>query len=213
MTTTVNEFLTDLADRRLVAILRGRDPEATLRSILVLVEEGVDRLEVSLSGADALTTIRRARAEVGDRAQIGAGTVLTRDEAAAVHDAGATFVVTPALAAGTHESVRLGLPVLCGALTPTEVVAAVEAGATAVKLFPASWGGPGYLRALRDPLPQVPFVPVGGVAAANVGEYLDAGAIAVGVGSPLLGDAPHGGDLDALRQRARAFLDATRAPR
>jgi 2-dehydro-3-deoxyphosphogluconate aldolase/(4S)-4-hydroxy-2-oxoglutarate aldolase len=213
VTTTVNEFLTDLADRRLVAILRGRDPEATLRSILVLVEEGVDRLEVSLSGADALTTIRRARAEVGDRAQIGAGTVLTRDEAAAVHDAGATFVVTPALAAGTHESVRLGLPVLCGALTPTEVVAAVEAGATAVKLFPASWGGPGYLRALRDPLPQVPFVPVGGVAAANVGEYLDAGAIAVGVGSPLLGDAPHGGDLDALRQRARAFLDATRAPR
>jgi 2-dehydro-3-deoxyphosphogluconate aldolase/(4S)-4-hydroxy-2-oxoglutarate aldolase len=98
--------------------------------------------------------------------------------------------------------------VIAGALTPTEVVAAVHRGATAVKLFPASIGGPSYLKALRDPLPDVPFVAVGGVDVAKAEEYFAAGAIAVGLGSPLLGDAPQGGDLGALRERARAFLAA-----
>ena len=89
-------------------------------------------------------------------------------------------------------------------------------GATAVKLFPAGIGGPPYLRALRDPLPGIPFVPVGGVTEALAAEYLLAGAVAVGVGSPLLGDAARGGDLDALRARAAGFLsvaDPTRPPR
>ncbi|WP_262403504.1 bifunctional 4-hydroxy-2-oxoglutarate aldolase/2-dehydro-3-deoxy-phosphogluconate aldolase [Actinomadura sp. CNU-125] len=102
------------------------------------------------------------------------------------------------------------MPVLAGALTPTEVAAAAASGVDAVKLFPASAHGPGYLKALRDPFPDVPFVPVGGVGRDEAVEYLALGAVAVGVGSPLCGDAPHGGDLDALRARARAFVAAVR---
>jgi len=102
--------------------------------------------------------------------------------------------------------VAVGIPVLAGAFTPTEALTAMGLGAAAVKLFPSALGGPAYLRALRDPLPDVPFVPVGGVDVSLAAEYLAVGAIAVGVGSPLVGDAVRGGDLDALRARAAAFL-------
>jgi 2-dehydro-3-deoxyphosphogluconate aldolase/(4S)-4-hydroxy-2-oxoglutarate aldolase len=91
-------------------------------------------------------------------------------------------------------------------LTPTEVHSAMDRGAAAIKLFPASLGGPRYLSALRDPFPGVPFVPVGGVDADAARDYLGRGAVAVGVGSPLVGDAASGGDLAALRERARAYL-------
>ena len=120
-------------------------------------------------------------------------------------------MVTPAVTESVAESVARGIPVLVGAFTPTEVVTAVGLGATAVKLFPSSIGGPAYLRALRDPLPGVSFVPVGGVNAALAAEYLSAGAVAVGVGSPLVGDAARGGDLDALRARAAEFLTVAEA--
>jgi 2-dehydro-3-deoxyphosphogluconate aldolase / (4S)-4-hydroxy-2-oxoglutarate aldolase len=119
--------------------------------------------------------------------------------------------VTPSLSPGADEGVRLGLPVLIGALTPTEVAAAVDRGATAVKLFPANLGGPSYLAALVAPFPGVPFVPVGGIDLDAAGGYLSAGALAVGVGSPLLGDAIASGDLASLRARARSFLVAVGA--
>jgi 2-dehydro-3-deoxyphosphogluconate aldolase / (4S)-4-hydroxy-2-oxoglutarate aldolase len=201
-------LLDALRTHRLVAIVRGRDPEAALAAVLALADHGVALIEVSLTTADALTVLRRARAALGPEFGLGAGTVLTEEQARQAADAGATYLVTPALAASLAEAGRLGLPTLAGALTPSEVVQAGVAGATAVKLFPASVGGPGYLRALRDPFPAVPFVPVGGVDAAAVPAYLDAGAVAVGVGSPLLGDAPNGGDLAALGQRAAAFVAA-----
>jgi 2-dehydro-3-deoxyphosphogluconate aldolase/(4S)-4-hydroxy-2-oxoglutarate aldolase len=117
---------------------------------------------------------------------------------------------TPALGDGVTTAVALGLPVLAGALTPTEVLAARDAGAVAVKVFPAASLGPGHVKALRDPFPDVPLVPVGGVDLAAVPRYFAAGACAVGVGSPLTGDAPHGGDVAALRERAAAFVAATR---
>jgi 2-dehydro-3-deoxyphosphogluconate aldolase/(4S)-4-hydroxy-2-oxoglutarate aldolase len=119
-------------------------------------------------------------------------------------------MVTPAVTEAVAESVARGIPVLAGVLTPTEVVTAMNLGASAVKLFPAGAGGPAYLRALRGPLPGVPFVPVGGVDAALAAEYFAAGAVAVGIGSPLLGDAASGGDLDALRGRAAGLLTVTR---
>ena len=124
---------------------------------------------------------------------IGAGTVVTREDALSARDAGTLWMVTPAPDEGFDQAVALGGPVLAGALTPTEVGAAARKGASAVQLFPASLGGPGHLRALRDPLPEIPFVPVGGVDADRAREYFAAGAVAVGVGSPLAGDAP-GGD-------------------
>lgn len=97
---------------------------------------------------------------------------------------------------------------LIGAVTPSEVIVATERGALGVKLFPASLGGPGYLKALRDPFPTVPFVPVGGIDAARALAYLAAGAVAVGVGSPLVGDAAAGGDLTALRERVAEWRTA-----
>ncbi len=117
-------------------------------------------------------------------------------------------MVTPGLGEGLAESVRQGLPTLAGVLTPSEVIAADALGVSALKLFPASLGGPDHLRALRAPFPELPFVPVGGVDVATAGAYFAAGAVAVGVGAPLIGDAADGGDLDALRRRAAEFRAA-----
>ncbi|GGV37905.1 aldolase [Streptomyces longisporoflavus] len=206
MSDLTTAFDTALRTRRLVAIVRGTDPEASFRTVMTLVESGVPLVEVSLSGADALGVLRRARAELGDEAWLGAGTVLTADDARRAADAGANLIVTPGLGAGVAEAVRRELPVAAGVLTPTDVIAASTSDATALKIFPASaMGGPAYLKALRAPFPDVPFVPVGGVDAAAAEEYLALGAVAVGVGSPLVGDAADGGDLDALRKRAAQF--------
>ncbi|MFJ6392480.1 bifunctional 4-hydroxy-2-oxoglutarate aldolase/2-dehydro-3-deoxy-phosphogluconate aldolase [Streptomyces sp. NPDC091972] len=196
-----------LADRRLVAIVRGGDPDAALRTVLALVQEGIDLVEVSLSGADALGVITRCVGELGPGRPIGAGTVLTADDARAARDAGAAFAVTPGLGAGADTARELGLPVLAGVMTPTEINTALAQGADALKLFPAAQaGGPPYLKALRAPFPDAAFVPVGGVDLDAARAYLAAGATAVGVGSPLVADAADGGSLSALRERARAFL-------
>jgi 2-dehydro-3-deoxyphosphogluconate aldolase / (4S)-4-hydroxy-2-oxoglutarate aldolase len=208
-------LLAELRSRRLLAIIRGTDPDAAVRSALALAQEGVTLIEVSLTTPDAFGVISRARAELGAGppagAHVGAGTVVSAEDAAQAAGAGADFVVTPAIVPGIATVTERGLPLLCGALSPSEVVTAVEQGAVAVKLFPASLGGARYLRALRDPFPEVPFVPVGGVDADAAREYLAVGATAVGVGSPLLGDAASGGSLDDLRARARRFLDVANA--
>ncbi|MFF4950068.1 bifunctional 4-hydroxy-2-oxoglutarate aldolase/2-dehydro-3-deoxy-phosphogluconate aldolase [Streptomyces chattanoogensis] len=202
------DFSTALRAERLVAIVRGEDPEAAFRTVMTLAEEGIQLVEVSLSGRDALAVIRRARAGLGDAAWLGAGTVLSAADAQRAAEAGANLVVTPGLGAGLEESVRQGLPTLAGVLTPSEVIAADALGVSALKLFPASVGGPEYLRALRAPFPELAFVPVGGVDAAAASQYLAAGAVAVGVGSPLIGDAADGGDLSALRRRVAEFKAA-----
>lgn len=190
-----------LRAHRLLAIVRGKDPAAALRTVRTLAEEGIAAVEVSLTTADALAVIRQARTE-GPDALLGAGTVRSAADAERAVDAGASYLVTPAVVDGLEP---YGIPVLMGAMTPTEIELALARGADAIKLFPGSLGGPGYLRALRDPFPEVPFVPVGGVDAAAAREYLDRGAIAVGVGSPLVGDAADGGDIDELRARAAVF--------
>lgn len=207
------EFLDALRRERLLAIIRSSDPVAAIRASLVLVESGIRFLEVSLVTTDALHVITEVARRAPDGCTIGAGTVLTREDVARAQDAGARFMVTPAVTESVAESVARGIPVLAGAFTATEVVTALSLGVTAVKLFPASLGGPAYLRALRDPLPDVPFVAVGGVDAALAAEYLSVGALAVGIGSPLVGDAARGGDLDALRVRAVDFLTVAEASR
>ena len=202
------ELLDELARERLLAIIRGKDPAAAIRTALVLVESGIRLIEVSLVTTEAFRVIAEVVRRAPDGCVVGAGTVLSSDDVARAQEAGARFMVTPAVTESVAASASRGIPVLAGALTPTEVVTAMRAGATAVKLFPAGLGGPAHLRALRDPLPGIPFVPVGGVDAALAVEYLAAGAVAVGVGSPLVGDAAQGGDLDALRRRAATFLSA-----
>ncbi|MCX5070997.1 bifunctional 4-hydroxy-2-oxoglutarate aldolase/2-dehydro-3-deoxy-phosphogluconate aldolase [Streptomyces sp. NBC_00513] len=194
--------LTDLPYRTL-AIVRGSDRDAALRTVLTLAEEGITTAEVSLTTADALWVIKQARRDLGPDALLGAGTVLSADDAVRAADAGAAFLVTPGLVPGLPE-----LPVLMGALTSTEIIAATGHGALAVKLFPAQFGGPAYLAALRAPFPGVPFVPVGGIDATAALAYLAAGAVAVGAGSPLIGDAADGGDQAALRTRAAQWRTA-----
>ena len=207
------EFLRELARERLLAIIRGNDPEVAVQAALALTGSGIRFLEVSLVTADALSVIAEVVRRAPSGSVIGAGTVLSRDDVDRAQQAGARFMVTPALTESVAESVSRGIPVLAGAFTPTEVVAAMRTGATAVKLFPSGMGGPAYLRALRDPLPGIPLVPVGGVDAALAAEYLASGAVAVGVGSPLVGDAVRGGDLGALRRRAAELLAVASAPR
>lgn len=196
----------ELARERILAIVRGSDPDAAIGTAVTLMECGIRILEVSLVTADALRVISEVVAAAPEGCLIGAGTVLSRSDVSAAAGAGASFMVTPALAESVAESAVLGIPVLAGAFTPSEVVRALDLGAAAVKLFPVSLGGPAYLRALRAPFPAVPFVPVGGVDAAVARDCLASGAIAVGVGGPLIGDAARGGDLAALRMRAAEFL-------
>jgi 2-dehydro-3-deoxyphosphogluconate aldolase/(4S)-4-hydroxy-2-oxoglutarate aldolase len=136
--------------------------------------------------------------------------IIRGTDTAATIAAGAQFVVTPAVVESIPEAARRGLPA-AGALTPTEAYNALLMGASAVKLFPASLGGPAYLKALRDPFPDIPFVAVGGVGLDEMHAYLAVGAVAVGVGGPLVGDAASGGSLSDLRVRARAYVAAAGA--
>jgi 2-dehydro-3-deoxyphosphogluconate aldolase / (4S)-4-hydroxy-2-oxoglutarate aldolase len=202
------DLLAELRDRKMLAIIRADGADRALACIRTLVEAGVTALEVSLTTPGATEAIAKARSEYDPGVLIGAGTVITPAQADEVAAARAGFVVTPAITHGACRSVQLGLPVLCGALTPTEVVAALDLGATAVKIFPAKVYGPSYFRELRAPLPDAPLIAVGGVDAETAPKYLDAGAVAVGVGSPLLGDAGTGGSLEELATRAAAFRTA-----
>ncbi|MFG1888752.1 bifunctional 4-hydroxy-2-oxoglutarate aldolase/2-dehydro-3-deoxy-phosphogluconate aldolase [Micromonospora sp. NPDC049051] len=204
------DLTAELADARVLAIIRGTDTAAAIAAGTALLAEGVRVVEVALTTPDALRAIEALRAAAPAGSLVGAGTVLTTADVADVAAAGAQFVVTPAVVESIAEAARRGLPVAAGALTPTEAYTAMRMGASAVKLFPASVGGPAYLKAVRDPFPDIPFVAVGGVGADEVPGYLRAGAIAVGLGGPLVGDAASGGDLDALRARARGYLAVVR---
>jgi 2-dehydro-3-deoxyphosphogluconate aldolase/(4S)-4-hydroxy-2-oxoglutarate aldolase len=201
-------FVDALTRARVMAIIRGTDGGAAFATSLALFDEGVRFVEISLTTPGACGAIEKVRAQLPEGAQIGAGTVLTAADVADVEAAGAQFVVTPAVTPSVVVAAERGLPVAAGALTPTEAVTAVQQGASVVKLFPASIGGPSYLKAVRDPFPHIPFLAVGGVGLAELDAHLAAGAIGVGVGGPLVGDAPSGGDLVALRERARAYVAA-----
>lgn len=187
---------------RLIAIARRVPHEVLVPMADVLADVGLRVIEVTLDGDDALASI----ASLADRALcVGAGTVRSAADTRRAIDAGARFVVSPHTAPDVVTSaLDAGVAVLPGALTPTEVVDAWALGASAVKLFPASVGGPDYLRSLRGPLAGIPIVPTGGVDGSNAAEYLAAGATAVGVGGWLTGIT----DLDEVRTRAAALRTA-----
>jgi 2-dehydro-3-deoxyphosphogluconate aldolase / (4S)-4-hydroxy-2-oxoglutarate aldolase len=210
-------FLERLAEVPVVAILRAEDAGRFLEVGRVLYEGGVRAIEVTLTSVGALDAFARLREELPGDALLGVGTVRSAGDAEAALAAGAGYLVAPDFRPEMVAfAVARGLPVVPGALTPTEVAAAWAAGATAVKVFPVSAvGGPGYVKAVRAPLPEVPLVPTGGVGIDDIGAYLAAGAAAVGIGAPLLGDAGGpDGDLSALGDRARrAVAAATGADR
>jgi 2-dehydro-3-deoxyphosphogluconate aldolase / (4S)-4-hydroxy-2-oxoglutarate aldolase len=201
-------FLAELDRTRVMAILRSGDGASLVEPALALFAAGIALVEISLTTPGACAAIEQVVARKPAGAQVGAGTVLTASDVADVAAAGAQFIVTPALAESVAESARRDLPVAAGAFTPTEVLTAHRAGASVVKIFPASLGGADYLRALRGPFPDIPLLAVGGVGVTEATQYLRAGACGVGVGSPLVGDALSGGELPALQQRARGYLRA-----
>lgn len=205
-TLTPESLLAGIRETRLVAIVRGSDGPAAGKAALAAMEEGFRFVEIALTTPDALAAIRDVRAAAPADCFVGAGTVLTAQDVDDVAEAGAQFTVTPALAESIVESARRGIPVLAGALTPSEALEAMNRGATAVKLFPASIGGPRYLKALRDPFPDIPIIAVGGVGMEEAAGYWEAGAIGVGLGGPLFGDAGSGGELAPMRERARGFV-------
>jgi 2-dehydro-3-deoxyphosphogluconate aldolase / (4S)-4-hydroxy-2-oxoglutarate aldolase len=209
-------FLEQVAAVPVVAILRAADAGRFLEVGRVLYEAGVRAVEVTLTSAGALEAFARLREELPSDALLGVGTVRSAGDAERAVGAGATYLIAPDFRPEVVSwAVERGVPVVPGALTPTEIAAAWGAGATAVKVFPVSAvGGPAYLKAVRAPLPEVPLVPTGGVGIDDIGAYLAAGAVAVGIGSPLLGDAGDpGGDLDGLGERARRAVAAAGSSR
>jgi 2-dehydro-3-deoxyphosphogluconate aldolase / (4S)-4-hydroxy-2-oxoglutarate aldolase len=202
-----------LATTGVVAILRAEDASRAEAVVEVLLESGIRSLELTMTTKGALEVVERLAATVPEGTDLGVGTVLTADEVDRAVDAGARFVVSPSVVPAVIEAaLRHGIASYPGAFTPTEIHAAWTAGASAVKLFPGGVLGAGYLTAVRAPLPDIPLVPTGGIAVEQVGAWLDAGAAAVGLGSPLLGDAlAPDGDLDGLAERAQAVCAAVGA--
>jgi len=205
---------TELTSSGIVAIARGASTTHVAAAVEKLVEAGISCVELTLTMPDAVDGIASLVSRLGDAACVGAGTVLTTAQASACLDAGAKFLVAPSLAPDVVAfAAEAGAPCLPGALTPSEIVSAWNSGAAGVKLFPASLGGARYLRDVRAPLPDIPLIPTGGVAIDDVPAYLAAGAVAVGLGGPLFGDALSGGSLDDLAARARRLVAAVRIAR
>ncbi|MFH8575297.1 bifunctional 4-hydroxy-2-oxoglutarate aldolase/2-dehydro-3-deoxy-phosphogluconate aldolase [Streptomyces zaomyceticus] len=200
-----------LAAAPVIAILRSTSATRFAEVTDTLLASGVRAVEFTLTTPGVLDALREYAADAPPGLALGAGTVTTPAEALAAVEAGATYLITPTTSTEViAEAVRLGVPVLPGAYTPTEILTAWRAGATMVKLFPAATGGPGYLRAVRAPLPHVPLVPTGGIGVTDAPAYLAAGAAALGIGGPLVGDACEGGSLAALGERVAALLEGIR---
>ena len=170
-----------------VAILRATSSNDLLNATDAVLAGGVSSIEVTITTPGALRIVEEAKARFGDEVSFGVGTVLDAESARAALLAGAQFIVTPTLDVATIELCRrYAVPVLSGAFTPTEILGAWQAGADLVKVFPASAGGPTYIKTVRAPLPQVRIVAVGGVTLENTADFIRAGAELVGIGGELV---------------------------
>ena len=186
---------------RVVPIIRTASAEWALRVAEELATSGLGVIEVTFTVPDAAAVIKTLRTRF-PHDLVGAGTVTDAATAERAIAAGAQFLLSPALSPGMGEVARRhGVLAIPGAFTPTEVLAALDQGAEMIKIFPAEVGGPAHIRALRAPLPTVRLLPTGGVRPDNVGEWLAAGAVAVGIGSALVGPGDRPVDTAALRAR------------
>jgi 2-dehydro-3-deoxyphosphogluconate aldolase/(4S)-4-hydroxy-2-oxoglutarate aldolase len=190
----------------IVAILRAPTADGFAAVADVLVGAGITALEVTLTSRGAIEALAGLRRQLPASVAVGGGTVLTEDDAKAAVDAGAEFLVSPVLDASLVAASPV--PFYPGTSTPTEMYEAHKAGAPLVKLFPAGGLGPRFLRDVRGPLPQIDVMPTGGIKIEDIADWLLAGAKAVGVGSPLIGDAASGGSMKALAARARHAVSA-----
>ncbi len=211
-----SEVMAKIREVGLVPVLRADSEEEALEIAYALEAGGVTVLEVTMTVPGAVDAIQRLASEAGDRILVGAGTVLDPETARACMLAGAQFIVSPALNLKTIEICRrYSVAVFPGGLTPTEIVTAWEAGADAVKVFPCSAvGGAKYLKAIKAPLPQIELIPTGGVSLATAAEFLEAGAIALGVGGDLVDNkAIRAGKPEVITENARKYLEIVAAYR
>lgn len=200
---------TRTAVSRLIVVARAQRAEDYDDVLEVLVDAGIRSLELTLTTPGTFDRMPQLLAQFGEAVDLGIGTVTNSTDLARAVDSGASYLVTPiASAALVAQATDAGVPIVPGGLTPTELFASWSAGASAVKIFPAGQVGPGYLKDLRGPFPDIQVVPSGGVDLSGASAWLAAGAAAVSVGGPLLGDAFAGGDRVALRDRAQAFVEA-----
>ena len=205
-----------IKERKIVAIVRGLSPEYLVRLGHAFEEGGIGLMEVTYNQTapetwkDTANGIEAVEKEFGDRLLVGAGTVITLEQVSMTYNAGGHYLVTPTT---QPEIIRagkaLGLGLYPGALTPSEILTAYEAGADAVKVFPASSLGPGYIKAIRAPLSHIPLMAVGGVNEKNAAEFMKAGCVGLGVGGNLVNkEWIKNGEWDKITSLAKEFRKA-----
>jgi 2-dehydro-3-deoxyphosphogluconate aldolase/(4S)-4-hydroxy-2-oxoglutarate aldolase len=210
-----HEDLTRVLDSGIVAVIRATSGEQLVNVARALYEGGVDVLEVTFTVPGALGIIADLHRALGDKILLGAGTVLDPETARAAFLAGAEFLVSPIV---NLDVIRLGNRydklVMPGALTPTEIMTAWDAGAQIIKIFPADVGGPAYLKSIRAPLPQVRLLPTGGVNLDTIADFFQAGACAVGLGGNLVeAKAVAAGDMARIKSLAEQYVAAVKQSR
>lgn len=213
---TRNKALEKIRSVGLVPIVRAPSADDASRAAEAILRANIGIAEVTMTVPNAIRVMESVTAKHGEDVLLGAGTVLDPETCRAAILAGAEFIVTPALNLAVIEMARrYAKPCFPGALTPTEAVAAWQAGADMVKIFPCGpIGGPKYIKALKGPLPQIEFIPTGGVTLQTVPEYIKAGASAVAVGGELLNlKALREGKLEVITDLAKKFQDAVRMGR
>ena len=204
------EVIKRIRDIGVIPVVRASSPEEAIQFVAAIKAGGLPLLEITMTVPGAVRVIEELVKRFDD-AIVGAGTVLDAETTRACIDAGAQFIVSPALNLETIACCReLDVAVMPGALTPTEIVTAWKAGADLVKVFPAgAMGGASYIKSLKAPLPQIELVPTGGVTLANAAAFIEAGAAAVGVGADLVDTkAIRAGQPEKITQAARAFIQA-----
>jgi 2-dehydro-3-deoxyphosphogluconate aldolase/(4S)-4-hydroxy-2-oxoglutarate aldolase len=210
------EVIQRIRDIGVIPVVRASSAEEAIDVVEAIKAGGVSLLEITMTVPGAIQVIQQLAKRFGDEAIVGAGTVLDPDTARACIDAGARFIVSPALNLETIALCRQqDVPVMPGALTPTEIVTAWNAGADFVKVFPCgAMGGAGYIKSLKAPLPQIELVPTGGVTLATAATLIQAGASAIGVGADLVDvKAIKAGHPDKVTAAARAYVEAVSSAR
>ena len=199
----------------IVAIIRANSSNELIEAAAAIQTGGVDVIEITMTTPDALRVISEVSTRLGDSVLVGVGSVLDAETARAAMLAGAEFVVSPVTKSDVIEICnRYGKVVIPGAFTPTEILAAWEAGADYVKVFPSSGVGSSYIKDIKAPLPQIPLIPTGGINAENAAEFINAGAAALGVGSALVSsDLIEARDFALLTERAKKLVDAVKSVR
>jgi 2-dehydro-3-deoxyphosphogluconate aldolase / (4S)-4-hydroxy-2-oxoglutarate aldolase len=211
-----SDVIKQIKETGVIPVVRATSAEEAMRAIDAIREGGIAVLEITMTVPGAVKVIEEVSTRYGKDALVGAGTVLDPETASACISSGAQFVVSPALNLETIARCQQhGVAIMPGALTPTEVVQAWNAGADFVKVFPAgAVGGPSYLKALKAPLPHIELVPTGGVSLKTAADFIRAGAAALGVGADLVDlNAIREGQAALITERAKQFIDIVREAR